>query len=152
MNFSDLSITYVPLLIFCVWGNNIMTPDLMKSQLENQFDNSVLLQHIFNLTLMYVIFTSLIKRKTLNSFVITILAYLWFLLINKVNVKNRGKIFCLLSLGYIYNHDLEKKHISLVKINKMEAMEYRKFINKRNNIILISILLFTIYYVDYNNF
>lgn len=152
INYSEISIIYIPLLIFCVWGNNIMTPNLMNSQLETQFNNSKLLQHIYNFTLMYVIFTSLVKRKSTFSFVITLLAYLWFLLINEVDVNNRVIIFCLLALGYMYNHKMEKKNIELSGINKYLGIENRKNIIKVNNIIMFSILIFTIYCASINKF
>lgn len=143
----SISLAKALLLFYVIIASNF-TKELYSGQLKDFLSSNRYAQHIMGIISMLVLIGIIGGVTNVKQLIVlSIIAYLWFILTTKLDLKWNIAIIGLLLIGYLYENSLLDKEKQLEKDPSLEKKE-KKIIKKKyydtKLIIFISILVITV--------
>ncbi len=144
---SKITLSKALLLFYLVIGSGYIQ-NIYSGQLQDFIKNSRYVQHFIGMIIMLILMIDYGGvKKLLPAIVYSILAYIWFILTTKLDVKWNIAIILLMVLGYFYEFKMSKKEVSAKSdqaLFKSDKQKIKKNHNSIKNVIIVSILAVTV--------
>jgi hypothetical protein len=137
----EISIGKVLLLIYLAISSNFLV-NLYTKSIKEELKNNKFLQHILLIVLimsMIIITNSDIRYTTCNNYfmnvvILTVIIYIWFIMMMKMDIGWQLSILLLLLLYFVYDTKKDRDTELLIKDNNLD-MNKKIEINKFNTMI-----------------
>nr|QBK89137.1 MAG: uncharacterized protein LCMiAC02_02310 [Mimivirus LCMiAC02] len=144
---SKITLSRALLLFYLIIGTGYIQ-NIYSGQLHDFIKNSRYTQHFIGMIIMLTLIIDYGGvKKFLPAVVYSIIAYSWFILTTKLDVKWNIAIILLMVLGYFYEFKMSKKEVSAKSDQALFKSDKKKIKKNHNNIktvIVVSILAVTL--------
>ncbi len=144
---SKITLSKALLLFYLIIGTGYIK-NIYSGQLHDFIKNSRYAQHFIGIIIMLILIMEYGGVKKLVPIVVySILAYSWFILTTKLDVKWNIAIILLMVLGYFYEFKMSKKEVSAKSDQALFKSDKNKIKENHNSIktvIVVSILAVTL--------